>query len=302
MSSPQRRGSNLFQLFWIPAFAGMTNILSNDIIKYMYFKFRHLQKLVGGFFILSCIIILGLIVIVARGQRWFQEYVPYKCIFSHAGGLTVGSGVSIQKLEAGKVSSLTLNEDNNVLITIDLFKQYQDRIRQGTLVKLSEPMIGSSSIAIIPGPKDAPLINKNDLISSKDIADDTLDALISYATDLIKQLQAPNGDLMQSLKSVNSVTGNLNKALTKNNNTLSMLVNNRELYDNLNSSVKNLDKILSDLSQSSPDLADAVVEARRGLEETNKVLMALQKSIFLRGNIEQQMKVDSTLQVGERAR
>ena len=46
----------------------------------------------------------------------------------------------------------------------------------------------------------------------------------------------------------------------------------------------------------------AIVEARRGLEETNKVLRALQKSIFLRGKIEQEMKVDSTLKMDGRAK
>lgn len=267
----------------------------------MHFKFKYLEKIVGGFFILTCLIVITLIVIVARGQKWFQKYTPYNCSLEHSGGLSIGSPVMIKRLEAGRVASLSLGEDNLVHVKIDLFSNYADRIREGSMVKLVEPMIGTGRLDIIPGSKDAPLIPKKGTIPSKDVSEGTLDELIASATKLIKELEKPDGDLMQTLDNLNKSTKSLSEALNDKNSTLGMLMLSRDLYDNLDSSIRHLDSILSSLDESAPDMSDAVVEARRGLEETNKVLGALQKSIFLRGNIEEYMEEDSTLRVEGRA-
>jgi ABC-type transporter Mla subunit MlaD len=123
----------------------------------MHFKFRNLNKIIGAFFILTCLLILGLLVIVARGERWFQEYVPYHSYFDNGGGLDIGSPVYIRRLEAGKVSGLSLNQDNRVRVDLDIFKQYANRIREGSLVKMVTPLVGSSRLDIVPGKADTPL-------------------------------------------------------------------------------------------------------------------------------------------------
>jgi len=268
----------------------------------MHFKFKHLNKIIGAFFILTCILILGLLTIVARGQRWFQDYTSYYCYLSDGGGLSVGSPVMIRRLEAGKVAKLSLAENNKVRVDLNLFSQYQDKIRKGSVIKLVEPLVGSSRLEIVPGLEDTELVSAKGQISAEESAEGSLNILIEEATKLIKELENPEGDMMQALANVNRTTKNLAEAMEKKQGTFQMLLENKELYENLNSSIVHLDSLLSDLDQTAPDLADAIVEARRGLEETNKVLRALQKSIFLRGNIEKEMKVDSTLQMDGRAK
>ncbi|MFH1874179.1 MAG: MlaD family protein [Pseudomonadota bacterium] len=268
----------------------------------MHFKFKHLNKIIGAFFILTCILILGLLTIVARGQRWFQDYTSYHCYLSDGGGLSVGSPVMIKRLEAGKIAKLSLAKDNKVRIDLNLFSQYQDKIRQGAVIKLVEPLIGSSRLEVVPGPENGALIAAKGQIAAEEAAEGSLNVLIEEATKLIKELENPEGDMMLALDNINRATKNLADAMEKKQGTFQMLLENKELYENLNSSIAHLDSLLSDLDQTAPDLADAIVEARRGLEETNKVLRALQKSIFLRGNIEKELEIDSTLQMDGRAR
>lgn len=268
----------------------------------MHFKFRHIQKIIGGFFLLTCFIIIILLVLVARGQKWFEHYVPYITYFNSGGGLHAGSSVMIQGLEAGQITKIGLSRDNKVRVQIKVNHQYASRIRQDSLAKLITPIVGSSRLEIALGPQDAPLIPIRGVIPSKEVVGSDLDALINEATDLVKKLSDPKKDLMQILDNVNHATKEISESLDEKSGTLAMLIEDRKLYDELLSATSHLDNVLAGIDESTPDIKDAITEARRGLKETNKVILALQKSIFIRGNIEKYLKQDSTLRVEGRAR
>ena len=261
----------------------------------MQFKFKHLQKIVGGFFLLAVVLIIVLLVLVARGQRWFQAAVPYHCFFDRTGGLAVGAGVTIRGLEAGKVRVVSLEPDNRIRVDIEIYRKYADRIRTKSLAKLLAPLVGSSSLEIAPGPQDVPLIPHEGTIPSKEEGAADLDQLIESATELIEQLEDPKGDLMETLASVNRITKKVADALEEKKGQPGML-------DELASSISHLDNLLAMLDESSPDIQDSIVEARRALKEANKVIRAAQKSIFLRGHVERYLKEDTTLRTEGRAR
>jgi ABC-type transporter Mla subunit MlaD len=261
----------------------------------MHFKFKHLQKIVGGFFLLTVVVIIVLLTIVARGQRWFQHYIPYQCYFARGSGLSDGDNVTINGLKAGKVKSVSLSDDNRIHVELQLFAKYADRIRQKSLVKMILPIVGSAALDINPGPQDVPIIPRGSLIPSREEGGADLDALISGAIDLIDELENPEGNLMGMLANLDNLTKSVADALKSKDGKPGMLVEAQ-------SAVGHLDSILATLDESRPDIRDAIVEARRSLYETNKVIKALQKSVFLRGNIKQQLQEDSTLQFEGRAR
>lgn len=261
----------------------------------MQFKFKHIQKIVGGFFLLACIIIAVLLVIVARGQRWFQQYASYASYFDHGGGINVGASVMLKGLEAGNVYSVGLDSDNRVLVGIHIFKQYANRIREGSRVALMEPIVGSSRIEIDPGPQDMPPIKHGGTIPSSDTERASLDTLIGHATNLVKDLEDPKGDLKQGIANVNAITKNLADSLKEKKGTLGMLIERRDLYNEVVSITKHLDQILAGIDESTPDIRDSIIEARKGLKEANKVMKALQKSVFLRGNVEEYLKEEAVV-------
>ena len=264
----------------------------------MHFKFRHIQKIVGGFFLLTCIIVVILLVLVARGQRWFQPYAGYSCYFDRGGGLKVGDSVMIQGLEAGTIKNLAIEVDNRVRVDFAVFKQYADRIREGSLVKLSQPVIGSSRIEVDLGSGDGPRIPKGGAIPSEESAGSGLDRLIENAGKLVDELEDPEGDLMGTLKNINEFT----KALAEKDGSIRMLVEKRKLYDDLESAAGHLNSVLATVDDKGPEISDAISEARKGLAEANKVIAALKKSIFLRGNVKEHLSQDSTLKADGRIR
>ncbi len=261
----------------------------------MHFKFRNLQKIVGGFFLLTVVVIIMLLTIVARGQRWFQHYIPYQCYFARGGGLVGGDDVTINGIKAGKVHRVSLSDDNRIHVELQIYAKYSDRIREKSLVKMILPMVGSATLDIDPGLQDVPSILKGGIIPSIKEGGADLDALISSAIELVNELEDPEGNLMGMLANLDDLTKSVSGALKSKPGKPGMLVE-------VQSAVGHLDSVLATLDESKPEIRDAIVEARRSLYETNKVIKALQKSIFLRGNIEQQLDEDSTLQFEGRAR
>ncbi len=268
----------------------------------MHFKFRHLQKIVGGFFLFTCIIVVVLLVIVARGQKWFQSYTEYHCFFDRGGGLKVGASVMIQGLEAGLIKKISLDDQNRVRVDFKIFSKYSDRIHKDSLAKLVQPIIGSSRLEISLGSQDSPHIKPGGMIPSKDTGGSDLDELIENANDLMKSLEDPEGDLMKSLANIENATDSLSTSLAKKDGSLRMFIEKRKFYDDLSAAAEHLESVLSAIDEKSPDIKDSIAEARKGLEEANKVIRALQKSIFIRGNIEKHLKEDSTLRAEGRIR
>jgi ABC-type transporter Mla subunit MlaD len=252
-----------------------------------HFKFRHLQKIVGGFFLLTVMIIVVLLVIVARGQKWFQPYTSYHCFFERGGGLKSGASVMIQGLEAGQIRSLHLGEDNRIQVEFEIFREYADRIREDSTARLVQPMIGSSKLEIALGTPDMPQVEPGGEITSEDTGVSGLDQLIENANKLVKGLDDPEGNLKKSLVNIQGATKNLSEALAKKDGSLMQFIEKRQLYDNLSSAADHLDNVLTEIDRKGPDISDAITEARQALGEANKVIKAVQKSIFIRGYIKE---------------
>lgn len=254
----------------------------------MYFKFKHLDKLVGGFFILAIICLLALLVTVARGQRWFQDYNPYHCSFSSGKGIRIGDSVIINGLEAGRVMQISLTDDDRVDVTFKIFSRYTNHIREGTKAVINAPMVGSAIVMLKLGPTDAQILKPgSDIPSGEEEASD-LDELISSATDLTKKLGDPDGSLMTIINDI-----------AKGRGTVGKLIIDPALHNRFAAIAKNIQGITKSLDEASPDLKDAIVAARKDLEEANKVIHALQRSIFLRGSIENYLEEERLLMGAE---
>ena len=282
----------------------------------MHFKFKHIQKIVGGFFLLSCIIIIVLLAIVARGQKWLQSYAPYVSYFDEGKGLRIGTDVTIKGMEAGRVSSVDLGPDNRVKVGVEVFRRYAGKINRGSRIYLVQPMIGSNSLEIAPGPDSSAPIPDGGVISSVDEGKTDLKALIDNATRLVKKLgdpegdllrtlanlntatrnlENPRGDLMQSIANVNKATKELSDALVSKDGTVGMLLEKRELYDKLNSAALHLDSVMGSIEGATPEIKASISAARTDLEESEKVIRSLQKNFLIRGNIEKRMNEDANL-------
>lgn len=250
----------------------------------MYFKFKHIDKLVGGFFILTIICLLALLVTVARGQGWFEKYTSYDSFLSNGRGLQHGDQVVVNGFEIGRVSKIKLADDDMIWVKFKVLSRYAKHVREGTTALVDSPMVGSARVLLKLGPSDAPMLKPGSVIPSGEEEAANLDGLIESATELVNKLKSPDGSLMTIVKDIASGKGSLGKLITE-----------PALYNRLSAITKNVQGVTESLNEVSPDLKDAIIAARKDLEEANKVIHALQSSIFLRGSIENYLNQERLL-------
>ena len=192
----------------------------------------------------------------------------------------------LKGLQVGLIDHVTLDTDNRVKIEFRIFEEYADRVRGGTEVSVLSSFFGSSQLELSLGPQNNELIAEKSEIHASTQTGGKLDELLETFGNIAKRLEDPQGDLMQILQNMKGITENVDKAMAPTDGSL---------YSELLSSMNHLDKILNGLETSTPDMRDAIGEARKGLWEANKVIKALQKNFLLRGNVEQLFEEDSVI-------
>src|SRR5512140_946360 len=90
---------------------------------------RRYETLVGIFVVASLAALLIMVLIIARQEGLFQQYVGYKTNFKNVSGLKVGSEVHLAGVTVGNVKEITINQEGTTLVTFQVIKKYSDRVR-----------------------------------------------------------------------------------------------------------------------------------------------------------------------------
>lgn len=111
----------------------------------------------SGFFVLATLgILLLTILTVAAQQDWLSRNRHFSIIFKNGEGLLPGAIVQMSGIRIGKVDEVTINEDNQIEVSIEVDAQYADRVRTDSVAKTSRlSLIGDKIIVVSPGSKDA---------------------------------------------------------------------------------------------------------------------------------------------------
>jgi len=118
----------------------------------MRFSIRFADKIVGTLVIIALSILIFVIFMLGRNQRWFVHDYQYKTYFSSASGINNNMAIQYKGFTIGHVKKIKLAEDDNVEVTFNIFEEYNDRVREGSLVELQASPIGlGSSFVFYPG-------------------------------------------------------------------------------------------------------------------------------------------------------
>jgi phospholipid/cholesterol/gamma-HCH transport system substrate-binding protein len=290
-------------------------------------------------------------VIIGRGKDWFETYITYYTTFGESYNLQENAAVKLFRTDIGKVVKITL-EKNHVQVKLAILEKYASRIRQNAVAVVESPtLIGSEYIAIVPGSTDAPAIEPEGEIASKEKRSIT-DILTEFEvektallvvkaiqdiTQVTARLGDPKGPLIASLENIEKVSANVQKITTdleagkgpmglllKSEDVLQRLVVSIERMSQILASIQattdqapqtmalvqanlsalqgNMDeanRILIELKAITADLKagsrnipqisttfkEGIQEVRQGVEQTNRVVEALQNSYLIRGNL-----------------
>ncbi|UCD85929.1 MAG: MCE family protein [Deltaproteobacteria bacterium] len=253
----------------------------------MKFKFKHLEKIVGAFVFLSIGFALFAILAIGKGQGWFEKSYPYRVIFSKGYGLKPGATVTLSGIDIGLINSVGLTPENIVEVQIEVEGRYRDRIRADSLALVGgPPLLGSKYLEIIPGSSEELPIEAGGLIKSEDPKELTdylegfdvntvktrFEEVLENIAELASRLNTSSQELIVTLSNIEEITSRLNEG---------------NAGESLQKTLTNLENISRTLSESSPKIKDAITTGDESLKEGKKVIKAVQKSWFIRGNIPQ---------------
>jgi len=109
----------------------------------MKFSIRHADKIVGLFVILAIAILVFVVFMLGRNQRWFVQDFEYKTYLDSANGVSPNMAISYKGFTIGHVKRIDLTDNNLVEVTFTIFEEYTHRVTDGSLVEIaSSPIPG----------------------------------------------------------------------------------------------------------------------------------------------------------------
>jgi phospholipid/cholesterol/gamma-HCH transport system substrate-binding protein len=108
----------------------------------MKFSIRFADQIVGAFVILALAILVFVILMLGKNQRWFAKDYQYKAYFDSASGLSPNMAVQYKGFTIGHVKKISLQEDDRVEALFTIFDIHNYRVKEGSLVEVQVSPIG----------------------------------------------------------------------------------------------------------------------------------------------------------------
>jgi phospholipid/cholesterol/gamma-HCH transport system substrate-binding protein len=220
--------------------------------------FTRKEQLVGGFLLVLIVFTMVTLLVIAQGKGWFQPQNTYFAKFKQGYNLHQGSLVKMFNAEIGKVSNLGITQtmgQPQVEVTIKVYKEYANLIRQDSVAEVVSPtIIGSEYLEISPGSSGYPKIEAYGTISSRErksvteylaelVTQDTVQKVkltVANIAQLSEQLKNDEKAVLAAVNRANQVL----ESLTEARGTMGMLLMQKDLYARLMQGLDHMDKFL----------------------------------------------------------
>jgi len=118
----------------------------------MKFSIRFADKIVGFLVILALALLVVVIFMLGKNQRWFTKDSQYRTYFNSASGLSTNMAVQYKGFTIGNIKRISLSEDDMVEVIFTIFEEHSHRVKEGSVVELNASPIGlGSSFLFYPG-------------------------------------------------------------------------------------------------------------------------------------------------------
>ena len=275
----------------------------------MKLNIKKRERIVGTFVIAITICFIVSFITVVKGKNWFKDTVEYSAIFQESYNLKEGAPVKLFNADVGKVYSI-LPFKNNVKVTIAIFEEQADRIREDTLLTIESPtFIGEEFVAIKPGSEDSKILPPKSLIKSvpKKTIMDVMEEFevektakkikdsIKTVTDIVNALNDPNNNFWKFTNSIHKTADNIEKIVHSINmaeGSLGQLIKKDEIQKEILESITTLKKTLKNIEKGSYNIPEittstekGIAEIRRGVENIDRATKSLHKNFFIKKNL-----------------
>ncbi|MDD5067337.1 MAG: MlaD family protein [bacterium] len=206
----------------------------------MAYKFKTVEKMIGIFIVAAGIILIASIIFIAKGQKLFVKKNHYSTVFNSADNLTEGMPIKFKGLKIGSVKSMELNEENKIMVQFTILREYANRIKTDSIIKVNAPLIGEKILEITEGTKEAVMaVNNSPLYSidsekGRELLKAQLSQQAATPTDLIvqnvqlltAQLSDPDGGLMKTLRNMEKFSSAFASTYGDNKDVITDMIKN----------------------------------------------------------------------------
>ncbi len=217
---------------------------------------RKYETVVGIFVVASLITLLIMVLIVAKQEGLFVEYVQYRAVFKNISGLKPGSEVRLAGVQVGTVKETTVGADGRITVTFEVIEKYRNQIREDSRASIGYiGLLGDRSLDLTAGsPDKAPIPPKGQVaaVEPLDITEmltratpyvETIQKILTNLANITDQLVDPKGNLYRLIGELRKASEKINKK----EGTLGLLVNDPKLYKESAKALNSAEKFFSSL-------------------------------------------------------
>jgi phospholipid/cholesterol/gamma-HCH transport system substrate-binding protein len=221
------------------------------------------ETVVGLFVVASLAALLIMVLVIARQEGLWQDYVEYKAVFKNIGGLRKGSEVRLAGVVVGSVTNVSVRTDGKILVTFEVLARNRDQIRQDSLATIGTiGLLGDRSLDLTSGTQEKPILPPEGLVAAAEPLD--LQDLIARAAPSLDSIQKAFNNLAKITDDMSDPKGDFKLALA----------NIRETFQKINAGEGTLGLLVSD-PKLYKHLLDTVASARSFLDSLNSSKGAL---------------------------
>jgi len=285
----------------------------------MKFSIRFADQIVGALVVLAIAILIVVVFMIGKNQRWFAKDAFYKTYLESASGVSKSMPIQYRGFTIGRVKDFELTSDDRVEVVFSVFEEYVHRVTEGSLVEVQAgliPALGNSFI-FHPG-KGTALIPMGDLIPEKTSAEakpyiarglsdippesDSINDIVNNVNAILETInislagsqgaeELPLGqiliDLQRTMSQVSDPSGSV----------MSLLDGQGPFYQSIEDSLVSLSGIIENLNKTSefipeqlPQIAVLINELNTAMRSVQDVLTAIANNPLLRGGIPERVE------------
>jgi phospholipid/cholesterol/gamma-HCH transport system substrate-binding protein len=220
----------------------------------------------GAFIVMTLAVLAAGVFIIGSKEYLFSPTYDLKTQFDNVAGLTTGASVEVGGVHSGTVRSIKLprNPRDKVAVVMQLDKSTQDIVKKDSLASIeTEGLLGNEYVAVSFGSDGQAAVQNGDTIDS--IPPLEMSALLKEASGILDSSQ-------QAIKNTTMATAHLNSVTAKidsGQGTVGALVNDKQLYNNL--------------QQSTATLQSTMQQAQTGVTDFQENMEALKHNFLLSG-------------------
>jgi phospholipid/cholesterol/gamma-HCH transport system substrate-binding protein len=267
----------------------------------MKYKFNPFERAVGLFLSFAFFGSVAIGVGIAVKKNWFEDKVSFITYVDSASNIRPGSSVFMAGLKVGRIDNIELDVTKKVKIQFHVLKKFQNSLTKGSKVHFIRPfIIGDKVLSITPGEDRGELLAEGSSISNESSMDlmeivshgkiesmiTKVDRILGNVDGLTSQIN-DNKKLQQTIDNMAFASNELRKVLPLVSKNSSHINTSLENLATLTTGLKEMQPVLMDLAKKLPEGSDKTMTL---LNESVIVLQAMQKSLLLRGSVEEVKK------------